>query len=268
MKLQNKRVVITGGSEGIGLATARECARKCSRLVLLARNDRTLEQAAKWIQRYIPQGPQVLTLQCDVTDSERLSRTFRHILNTLGGIDVLINNAGTSIYGQAEQTPIEAIRQVMEVNYFGAVNCVSCVLPTMRDQKAGLIINIASVAALHGIPYLAGYGATKAALATYSQSLRAELCDTGIEVLLVYPGYTQTELFKKETVYGTAHRPSGPWEPPDKVARAIIKAVEKGQTEVVLSRDGKSLLRTKRFFPWSLKSGLARLARQLDNQDV
>jgi short-subunit dehydrogenase len=257
------RVVITGGSEGIGLATAKAFARRGARLLLLARDERKLEGAADGVAAAVPGAPEVRTASCDVTDGDAVDRTFREVQRALGGIDVLVNNAGISVYGEAQMTPTEAEREVLGVDYFGALNCIKAALPMMRAQGHGILVNVASVAALYGVPFLSAYGAAKAALATYSQSLRAELAGTGITVVVVYPGYTQTGLFAKERTFGHVRRPRGPYHPPETVARAIVRAVERGHREVVLSPEGKGLLLARRFVPWLIDAFFARLADKL-----
>lgn len=263
MKLARACVIITGGSQGIGLATARAFGRAGARVALAARGAEQLEAAAKSIRERVVECPQVLALPCDVTDGEAVRRTFEEVRRAMGRMDVLVNNAGVSLYGEAEATPVDAVRKVMEVNYFGAVNCIAAVLPVMRKQGSGVIVNVASVAALHGVPFLAAYGATKAALSSYSQSLRAELHGSGIDVATVYPGYAETELFSKEQVFGAVHRPAGPYDSPETVAEAIVEAVRRRRTEVVLSRDGRRLALARRLAPWLVEVAMVRLANAL-----
>jgi len=263
MKVAGKTVLITGGSDGIGLATARAFARKGARLALLARDSAKLQRAAAIIRQESPDTLEPRTVSCDVTDSDAVRRAFQGIHDAAGSIDVLVNNAGISTYGQAEETPLAAARRVMDVDYFGAVHCILAVLPIMRAQNAGVILSVASVAGLYGIPYLGAYGAAKAALARYCQALRAELADTGIDILMVYPGYTQTDLFDKEECYGGARRPVGPYDPPEAVASAIVRAVGKRRREVVLSRDGRRLALARRLAPSMIDRTLAGVARRL-----
>ena len=263
MNVAGKNVVITGGSDGIGLATARAFARRGARLALLARDSARLERAAATICRESPNTHDPQTISCDVTDFDAVRRAFQEIHDAAGPIDVLVNNAGISAYGPAEETPLSVARKVMNVDYFGAVHCILAALPVMRARNTGMIVNIASVAGLYGIPYLSAYGAAKAALATYCQALRAELADTGIDMVVVYPGYTQTDLFGKEDRYGNVRRPAGPYESPEAVAAAIARAVERRQGEVVLSRDGRRLVLAKRLVPTVIDRVLAGVARRL-----
>ena len=103
------------------------------------------------------------------------------------------------------------------------------------------MVNVASVAGLYGIPYLGAYGASKAALASFCQSLRAELDGSGISIMIVYPGYTQTEIFRKEADVGGARRPPGPYAPVEEVAEAIVAGMEGEKGDIVLATEGKAL---------------------------
>jgi short-subunit dehydrogenase len=185
------------------------------------------------------------------------------------GIDILVNNAGIGVYGDTDRTEVEDFRRLMEVNFFGSVRCILGVLPIMKRAGNGLIINIASVASKHGIPYLAGYCASKAALVALSQSLRAELSSTGISVMIVYPGYTQTDFFKKEKNVGGAHRPAGPYVPVHKVAKSIIKGIEKEKNDLILSATGKALDLFQPLVPKLVEWSMRRIALNLrDKQEA
>lgn len=260
MNVQGKAIVVTGGSDGIGLAVAGGLARKGGRLALVAREEEKLAIAARAVGEVAPDGSFPLVAACDVTDRSRVFRTLTEIAEKLGAIDVLVCNAGISVYGEVADTPIDAFRDVMETDYFGVVNCIHAVLPAMR-RRGGVIVNVASAAAVYGLPCLGAYGAAKAALATLSQSLRAELADSDVNVLVVYPGYTETDLFRKERVFGGARRPDGVYDPPNDVAAAIVEAIESERAETVLSVDGRRLKRAVRFFPRIVDRKLAELAR-------
>jgi short-subunit dehydrogenase len=133
----------------------------------------------------------------------------------------------------------------------------------MKETGKGLIINIASVAAMHGIPYAGAYSASKAALVALSQSFRAELAKSGISIMIVYPGYTQTNFFKIEKKVGGARRPTGPYTPVTKVARSIIKAIESERLDLVLSLGGKALRFSQSLMPWLAERVMQRIAYKL-----
>ena len=263
MKIRGARVLVTGASSGIGRAASLALAGKGARLAITSRGADRLTKVADEIIRVFPETPAPVVVQCDVADTEAVHTLMEDCLSQLGSIDVLINNAGIGVYGEIEKTSPEDFQSVMNVNFFGAVNCMLEVLPIMRDAGQGIIVNVASVAAIHGVPFLGAYCATKSALVSVSQSLRAELAGTGIRITLIYPGYTETDFYKAEKKVGTARRPQGPYASPDGVAEAIMRAVAREQKDVVLSMTGKSLALAERLAPWLVEKVMARLAAQL-----
>jgi len=262
-RIDGSRVLITGASSGIGRATTFELAKRGAILVLTARRLKTLRKVSDEIKDAFPEARVPLSIPCDVSDKEDAIRLVKKCVDYLGSIDILINNAGIGVYGNAELTALEDFRSVMEVNFFGSVNCILEVLPHMKKIGKGLIINIASVAAMHGIPYLGAYSASKAALVALSQSLRAELANSGISMMIVYPGYTQTDFFKNEKKVGGARRPAGPYTPARKVARAIIKAIESERPDLVLSLGGRALKFSQSLMPWLVERTMQRIAYKL-----
>lgn len=263
MKVDGKRTIITGASSGIGSALALALARRGAALVLAARRQDRLTGVAETIRAACPGVPPPLTLVCDVAKAESARAMIQAVAEKMGGVDILINNAGTGVYGSNEKTPMEDFRLTMEVNFFGAAQCMFEVLPLMRRQGNGLIVNIASIAAIHGVPYMGVYCASKAALASLSQSLRAELTDTGIRVMVVYPGYTQTEFFEKEKNVGGGRRPDGPCAPVEEVAESIARGIERGKRELVLPLQGKAMKLSESLAPWIVERAMRGLARRL-----
>ncbi|MBI4499956.1 MAG: SDR family NAD(P)-dependent oxidoreductase [Gemmatimonadetes bacterium] len=249
MRVDGRRIILTGASSGIGLALAEQLAQRGARLVLVARDRRRLENVALGLTDRFPGPSAVYVIPCDLTDAAAVQQMMARAVELLGWVDALINNAGVSIYGGTERASVEDFRSVMGVNFFGALSATMEVLPLMRRRHAGVIVNVASVAALHGVPYLAAYSASKAALAALAQSLRAELRDTGIRLTTVYPGYTRTPLFDREKKLGGARRPSGGYVTADVVARRIVTAMEKEEEEVVLSASGRALFALRGVVP-------------------
>jgi short-subunit dehydrogenase len=262
-RIKNARVVVTGASSGIGRAIAFEAARKGGNLILASPRLYSLRKVADEIQNAFADAPIPLAVSCDVTRREDVAKLIKTSVDRLGGIDILINNAGIGVYGPSDKTSLEDFRSVMEVNFFGAVNCILEALPFMKREGKGLVVNIASVAAKHGVPFLGAYSASKAALAAFSQSLRAELVRSGISLMVVYPGYTQTEFFLKEKKVGGAHRPLGPYASVTKVSRAIVRAIEIEKRELVLSVQGKALAFSQGLMPWLVERAMQRIAFQL-----
>ena len=262
-QLKQTKVIITGASSGIGEATAYLLAKENANLMLVARSYERLQKVASNIKELYPDAPTPLIWSCDITSDaevEQMKETFRMIL---GCPDVLINNAGSGVYGSTLLTSLDDFKQVMEVNYFGPLRCIKAFLPLMRACNKGQIINISSTAAHNGIPYLGAYSASKAALATLNQALRAELYNSDIKISIIYPGYTNTGFFAKEKKLGDAVRPTDNYMPVEKVASAILRMVRKGEGDQTLSLDGRMLLFLKEFFPGILQNRLRRMAQQL-----
>jgi len=262
-KIEGKRVLITGASSGIGKAIGFECAARGAVLALTARRLHCLEKVGYEIRSAFSGITAPLIIPCDVSKRDDVADLVEVCVRRLGGIDVLINNAGIGVYGDMEKTPIEDFYSVMNVNFFGAVHCILGILPIMKKAGKGKIVNISSVAALHGVPYLGIYSASKAALVALSQSLQAEVARSGTDIMVVYPGYTQTEFFRKEKNVGGGHRPSGPFASPQRVARAVVKALERDRRELVLSLEGKALNFFRILLPSLVERTMQRIAAKL-----
>lgn len=269
MRLDRKRVVLTGASSGIGEALAEALAAKGSRLLLAARRLDRLENLATIIGLGVPALPPPQAFRCDVTDRDSVRQLCAAACERLGGIDVVINNAGISVYGETERAAVTDFDTVMAVNFFGPLYVMLEALPIMRRQGGGLIVNVASVAALHGVPYLGAYSASKAALVALTQSLRAELHGSGVRFLTVYPGYTRTPLFDHEKQLGGARRPTTGYAAARDVARAMVRAIEAGREELVLSSTGRALSLVRGILPRVVAQVMRRVAAQLrDPQQV
>lgn len=260
---KNQRVLITGASSGIGRATAFLLAEQGARLILVARDEGNLQNVAGKIKDSHPKIPSPIIFSCDVSDINQVKKMVKDCIVLTGGIDILINNAGIGIYGECLLYTEQDFHQIMNVNFFGAIHCIQEVLPHMIKQGKGKIINIASLAAIHGIPYLSAYGSSKAALAVFSQSLRAELRDTDIQVKVIYPGYADTEFFTNEKKVGKAKRPKGRYEPAQDVAGKILKSINKSKWDHVYTLTGKLLSILHTLFPGLLDQILKRYAIQL-----
>jgi len=137
-------------------------------------------------------GEGIAMITCDVTDDPSVKNAVEKVLDTTGRIDVLVNNAGIGLLGGAEESSIDQAQALFDVNLFGVIRAINAVLPAMRDQKAGRIINISSVLGLIPAPFSALYSATKQALEGYSESLDHEVRSFGIRVCLLEPAYTRT----------------------------------------------------------------------------
>ncbi len=187
-------ILITGSSTGIGYVTAE----------LLGRNNHTVYASMRNPQRS-PQLQQladkeklpIMVLPMDVTDEQSVQDAIDFVMAREGHIDVLVNNAGIASWGAVEELPMDAFRADMETNYFGAIRCIKTVLPSMRERKAGCIINVTSVAGKLYSNFHSTYCTSKAALEAFSESLAQEVIPFNIQIALVEPEVIETPIFKK-----------------------------------------------------------------------
>lgn len=179
--MSGRIVVITGASAGIGKTTAEYFTLKGDKVYCLAR--RTVEGFN--------------CLSTDVTDKSAVAQAIQTICEAEGRIDVLINNAGYGISGSIEDTELSSAKKLFDVNFFGAVNAIKCVLPEMRAQKDGIIINVSSAAAPLSVPFQAFYSASKAAISSLTEALRIELKPLNIRVTSILPGDVKTDFTAK-----------------------------------------------------------------------
>jgi NAD(P)-dependent dehydrogenase (short-subunit alcohol dehydrogenase family) len=178
-----KIVLVTGASSGIGRATAE----------VLARRGHMVFGTARTPERVAP-IPGVTLVPLDVTDEASVKRGVQKILKSHGNIDVLVNNAGSAVLGAFEETSVEQAKALFDTNVFGVVRTSQAVLPSMRAQRSGLIINVSSVLGFLPAPYMALYSSTKHALEGLSESLDHEVREFGVRVVLIEPTFIRTGL--------------------------------------------------------------------------
>ncbi len=181
----NKTVLVTGASSGIGRATAGLLAERGHTVFGTSRNPALSEGL-----------PGVIMLQLDVRSDESVKTCLRNVMERTERLDVLVNNAGIVLAGAAEDVTLEQAQDQFETNFFGALRMIKAVLPVMRKQGSGRIINISSFAGLSAMPFVGLYSASKYALEGLTESLRSELRALNIEVSLVEPGYSRTNIAK------------------------------------------------------------------------
>jgi hypothetical protein len=188
-----RTVLITGASSGIGHALAVELAARGYDLALVARRLEALEQLAQEIRQRHPDR-RIELRRLDVTDYDQVPTAVAELATALGGLDVVIANAGVASSGPIGHGHAQADRGVIETNLLGAMATIDAAVALFQRQGRGQIVAISSVAAFRGLPGSASYSASKAAIATYMDALRAELYDTPIKVTTLYPGYIDTPL--------------------------------------------------------------------------
>src|ERR1700724_2128532 len=185
MELAGKVVVVTGASMGIGEAIAKGFVEQGAKVVLLSRDAARVEAARVRIGHL----DQTSALPCDVRHREDIDRALALTLHHFGRVDVWVNNAGHGLLDSVAQMEMSACRDMFETNFCGAVAAIQAVVPVMRQQGGGTIINISSVAGHIPLPFHAAYGATKFALNAMGKAATVELKKDGIHVLTVCPGY-------------------------------------------------------------------------------
>lgn len=231
MDLTDKVVLITGASSGIGAATARAAADAGARVVLAARRTERINALAGDL-------PHALAVTCDVTDPGQVRAAVSAGVDHFGRLDVLVNNAGQGLHLPLEDVDPDDFRAVLELNVIAPLVAMQAVLPVMRAQKGGAIVNVSSATTQLVLPGLGAYAAGKAALNQLSATARTELAADGITVSTVLPFVTATEFH--QTLRAGAIVPAGdfPVHTAEQVAAAILDLIRTGQAETSLLPPG------------------------------
>jgi len=251
MSFANKHVVITGGSSGLGLGLAAALIERGARLTLVARNREKLVSAAASLQSQ-HQGSAVAICDADVSDPAAARSAMESIVATGGGIDVLVNNAGSLREGYFEQLADEDFRDVMNINYFGALYTTRAALPYLK-QSRGSVINIASMAGLLGAFGYTAYCASKHALVGLTSCLRYEMEPLGVQVQLVCPGEFDSPMVDaldaSRTPENRAHTLTIRKESLDSIVAQTVAGMERGDYLIIPSRPARWIARLARFAP-------------------
>ena len=230
---QNKVVLVTGASRGIGKALADRLAEVGARLVLTARDETKLQCLAG---RLSAAGIECVYMAADVRDQTAVEQVVYYGFDQLGKIDVLVNNAGIGLRGPVETLEPAQLLEAVAVNVVGPLHFIQATVPLFRRQGSGLVINIASLGAIQVAPNIGGYVATKAALTKLGETLQLELQDSGIRVCTAYPGSVRTE-FRRHAL-GDAY---GEKEPrlsriaPEAVAEQILRQTAAGRRHIFIT---------------------------------
>ncbi len=192
--LKNKVVIITGASAGIGRATAKTFSAQGAHTVLVARRGNLLAEVQQDLQSQF--DTQILTITADLSNDDDIERVVAETLDHFGRVDVLVNNAGITMGGYTEDHDPDAIRRMLDINMYGLIRLTQAVLPTMKSQHSGHIVNISSAAADISYEGEAPYAATKRGTNAFSDALRRELRGSGVHVSIVMPGWTQTGMIE------------------------------------------------------------------------
>jgi NAD(P)-dependent dehydrogenase (short-subunit alcohol dehydrogenase family) len=244
MSVRDDVVLITGGSSGIGLATARRFVQDGARVVLAARTADTLHAAAAEL------GPQARAVPTDMSEPEAVQALVQEIADREGRLDVLVNCAGQFEIGPADQAGPELAERLIKVNYLGAVHAIHAALPLLRQGGRRSIVNVSSVAGKVAPPFMAAYAGSKFALTGYTHALRQELAPESIHVGLVSPGPVDTPMIagKVRTQYYPL-LPGITVITADQVATAILRCVRRRAAEVVAPWHMGGTMRLGQAFP-------------------
>lgn len=222
---RDKVAIVTGASSGIGESVARLLSERGAKIVLAARRIDRLKNLSKEL-------PGSLAVPTDVTDEQSVNRLIRKTMDSFGRIDILINNAGVLLYKPILESDTREIRYVTEVNFFGAVSCARGALSIMKKQGSGVIVNVSSIAGRVAFPNLGYYAASKFALTGFTEALRQEVGKDGIFVCAVNPGTVRTDMTRKILEEAAAKKKNVMPISPERVARAVLWAIEKRKIEV------------------------------------
>jgi short-subunit dehydrogenase len=233
MEIKDKVIIITGASQGIGLVTAKHLSRLGAKIVVAARSADIIRDLEKEL-------PHSLAIVTDMHNPENITSMIKKTIDKYGHIDILINNAGQGMYGPVEKIDIEKYKKIMDLNVYSVIRAMKEVIPHMREQGGGMIINISSALTKIYIPGISAYSSTKYALNAISLVARQELEKDKIIVSLVEPNMTATN-FGKNSIgsrpdwnasENNPNRQMPRIDQPEKVAEVIEKIIKSGEAEL------------------------------------
>lgn len=248
--------IVTGASRGIGEHVARQLHAGGATVVLAARATDRLQRVAAELG-----AERTLVVPTDVADRGQVVALVERTVERFGRVEILVNNAGVGLSGLISDLDLDDLERVFAVNVFGAVACIQAVIPHMRRQRWGHIVNVSSVLGKVAVPQTAGYAASKFALQALSDGLRVEEVPHGILVTVVCPGSTQTDFRANELRSGSTlleERPQINLMRAERAAELCIRAIQRKRREVILTPFAKLLTHVGRAAPWALDRALRR----------
>lgn len=217
-----KRIILTGASSGLGAALAREYAKSGARMILVARRNDLLDKVASEARTL---GADAHAFAIDVTATDASKLILARADELLGGVDIVIMNAGLGFPMFASELDADATERVMDVNFMSAVRMIEAVLPRMLASGCGQLVAVSSLASFRGMPGSGPYNASKSALTVFMESIRTELRTSGVRVTTILPGFVRTEMTDKNEF-------RMPWIlEPDDAAQRIVRAIERGRSD-------------------------------------
>lgn len=264
--MKDKVVIVTGASSGIGEALSQKLAVKGAKIVIAARNTEKINSIAETINK----SGNCLAVTVDVTLEEDCKKLIETTIEKFGRIDVIINNAGISMRAIFHETDLKVLHTLMDVNFWGTVNCTKYALPHLLSSK-GSLVGVSSIAGYKGLPGRTGYSASKFAMQGFLEVIRLEYFKKGLHVLIACPGFTasnirKTALNKDGIAQGETPRDESKMMSPEVVAEKIIHAIEKRKRTIIMSTDGKLTVFLNKFFPkWVDKMVYNHIAKEPDS---
>ena len=231
MNLKNKMVLITGGTSGLGLEVTKQLLKKGASVRVLGKSEENLSKLKKTLL-----SSKLKTILCDISNHQ----VIHDALKDIGKVDVLINNAGVFMENPLEESTAEGISQLLDINLKGAIYTTREILPQMKKQNEGFILNVSSTSGLKGKPLQAVYAASKWGLQGFIDALKVELLPTKIRIATIYPGGMQTKLFAKAGI----KKDTTGWLEPQDVAEVVIFILERPNSmlleQVVINKTKRS----------------------------
>jgi short-subunit dehydrogenase len=259
--ISGKVAVVTGASMGIGEAIARVLAGHGANVVLLSRDAGRAEAA----RLRVGHSERTIALACDVRNREEIDRVIGLTMHHFNRIDIWINNAGRGHFGSIAKLDMAVVRDTFEINLFGVLEAMQAVIPLMKQQGSGTIINISSVAGHIPLPFHSVYSGTKFALNAIGKAARVELKNYGINVLTVCPGYVRTD-FGANAIRSGDNKQVRPASmrgvAPERVARAVLRGYLQAKREVVVPWFMHPMIKLYQLFPGVVEHGMAKMLRR------
>ena len=219
-------------------------------MVTVARSGERLQALISEIRS---NGGEAVAQPTDVTDPKQCRAAVARAIQEFGRLDILINNAGISMRALADEVDEGTLRRVMEVNFWGTVHCTQAALPHLRESR-GVLLAVSSVAGFHGLPGRSGYSASKFAIHGFMESVRIENLDVGLQVTIVAPGFTASEIRTHALVadggeQGDTPRDESKLMPAERVAKLIVRSIKKGKRNKIISFEAQVIALMQRILP-------------------
>ncbi|TAE75361.1 MAG: SDR family oxidoreductase [Bacteroidetes bacterium] len=248
--MKDKVIIITGASSGIGKALAIHLGSLGAKLVITARRKDALDIVQKELES---KNVEVLSVIADAALEEDNQKIIKETIEKFKKIDILINNAGVSMRALFEDTDLEVIKKIMDINFYGTVYATKYALPYILESK-GSIVGVSSINGYRGTPARTGYTASKFAMNGFLESLRTEVMTRGVHILVACPGFTEsnirkTALDQNGNPQGESPREETKMMTSQEVAIHITKAIQKRKRDLILTRQGKLVVFLNKWFP-------------------